>query len=153
LLRRPTALVALVLVVLGAAACGGGDGDGEDYGDEFQRVSERIVSLGRQVGEAIETASESTDPELADQFGTFADELREVRQDLEDLEPPDDLADEQDELVAAIGPVQTALDDIANAAEESDAEAARQATIELVEQSSDLRDARVALARGVRGQD
>jgi hypothetical protein len=152
LLRRPTALVALVLVVLGAAACGGG-GDDDGYADDFRRVSERLVALGEQVGEAIETAGESTDRELADEFGGFADELRGVRQELDDLEPPDDLADEQDDLVAAIEPVQESLENIAAAAEQSDPDAARQATIELVERSSDLRDARVELVRAVRQQD
>jgi hypothetical protein len=151
LLRRPTALVALVLVVLGAAACGGGDDD-DGYADDFQRVSQRIVSLGEEVGQAIETAGESSDRELADQFGGFADELRAMRQDLEELEPPDDLADKHDELVAAIGPVQASLGDIAEAAEQSDPDAARQATIDLVEQSTELRDARRALARAVREQ-
>jgi hypothetical protein len=151
LLRRSTALVAFVLVVLGAAACGGGD-DNDAYGDDFQRVSERIVSLGEQVGEAIETAGEATDNELATDFGKFEDELRDVRQELDGLDPPDDLADEQEKLVAAIGPVQASLGDIAEAAKQSDPEAARQATIELVERSSDLRDARVALARAVRGE-
>jgi hypothetical protein len=153
LLRRSTALVALVLVVLGAAACGGGDDDSDAYRDDFGQVSDRIVSLGEQVGQAIETAGESTDEQLATDFGKFEDELRDVRQELEGLDPPDDLADEQDKLVAAIGPVQASLGDIAAAAEQSDPEAARQATIELVERSSDLRDARVTLARAVRGQD
>jgi hypothetical protein len=153
LLRRSTALVALVLLVLAAAACGGGDDDGNDaYRDDFKRMSERIVSLGERVGEAIETAGEATDEEIAADFGKFEDELREVRQELDRLEPPDDLADEQEKLVAAIGPVQASLGDIAEAAEQSDPAAARQATIELVARSSDLRDARVALARAVRGQ-
>jgi hypothetical protein len=152
LLRRATALVALVLVALGAAACGGG-GDDDDYGDDFRRVSERIVSLGEDVGEAIETAGESSDRELADDFGGFADELRDLRRELDQLDPPDDLADEQDKLVDAMGAVQASLADIAKAAEQSDPDAARQATIELVERSSDLRDARLALARAVREQD
>jgi hypothetical protein len=139
--------------VLGASACGGGDDDDDAYRDDFGQVSERIVSLGEEVGQAIETAGESTDEELATDFGRFEDELRDVRADLEGLDPPDDLADEQDELVSAIGPVQASLGDIAQAAERSDPEAARQATIQLVERSRDLRDARVALARAVRGQD
>jgi hypothetical protein len=152
LLRRPIALVALVLVVLGAAACGGG-GDDDEYGDDFGQVSERIVSLGGDVGQAIETAGESSDRELADDFGGFADELRGLRRELDELDPPDDLADEQDDLVDAMGAVQASLGDIAKAAKQSDPDAARQATIELVEQSSDLRDARRTLARAVREQD
>jgi hypothetical protein len=139
------------VIVLGLAACGGGDGD--EYGDEFKRLSQRIVSLGEDVGEAIETASQSTDPELADQFGGFAGELRRVRRELDELEPPEELADEHDELLSASADVQAALEDIARAAERSDPDAARQATIELVAQSSELRDARLTLARAVRERE
>jgi hypothetical protein len=149
--RRLTTLLALGLIVLGVAACGG---DGEDeYADDFPRVSERIGSLGEEVAEAIETAGESSDQELADDFDDFAGQLGDLRQELDELEPPDDLADEQDELVAAIGAVQGSLEEIADAAERGDPDAARQATIELVERSGDLREARRTLGRAVRDQD
>jgi hypothetical protein len=150
--RRPTTLAALVLTVLGLAACGG-NGGADEYGEEFPRLSERIVTLGEEVGEAIETAAESTDRELADQFDRFAGELGELRRELDELEPPEDLADEQDELAEAMGGVRTSLEDIAAAAERSDPDAAREATIELIERSEELRDARRTLSQAVREQD
>jgi hypothetical protein len=150
--RRLIALTALALAVLGLAACGG-DGGEDEYGEEFRRLSERIVSLGEDVGETIETAAQSSDRELAGEFDAFAEELGELRREVDELEPPDDLADEQEELTAAMGQVRASLEDIAGAAERSDPQAARQATIELIEQSDELRDARRALSRAVREQN
>jgi hypothetical protein len=147
--RRPAALAVLLLTVLGVAACGG-DGEEDEYGDEFPRLSQRIVALGEDVGEAVETASDSTDEQLAAEFAGFAEDLGALRRDLDELDPPDDLADEQDELTAAMREVRNSLDDIASAAEQSDPDAARQATMELIQRSAELRDARRALARAVR---
>jgi hypothetical protein len=150
--RGPAALAALALTVLGLAACGG-DGDEDEYGDEFQRVSQRIVAVGENVGEAIETAANSSDEQLAEDFQGFAEDLGELRSDLDELQPPEDLADEQDELATAMGDVRASLDDIASAAEQSDPEAARQATMELIQRSAELRDARQALVRAVREEN
>jgi uncharacterized protein YukE len=147
LARTPTALAtALVAIVL--AGCGGSSE--EDYRDEFEPISQDIVALGEDVGQAVEGASGTTDERLADQFGNFAQELGDLQQDLDELEPPDDLADEQDALTSAMGEVQGALEGIASAAEQGDVDAARQSTEDLIQGSTDLRDARRKLAQAVR---
>ncbi|MGH2844622.1 MAG: hypothetical protein ACRDL0_01110 [Thermoleophilaceae bacterium] len=146
--RLVTALLASVaLGALGLAACGSGAED--EYKDDFPLLSREIVSLGQEVGDSIQTAAESTDRELAEDFDRFARELGDIRSELDELEPPDELADEQDELEAAMRDVQGPLQDIADAAEASDPEAARLATEELVQRSADLREARRELARAV----
>lgn len=147
--RRSQALAVVAIAAVAVAACGGGDDD-DSFEEAFPPVSERIVSLGQEVGDAIETAGESTDQELADDFDDFAQDLGDLRQQVDDLEPPDDLADERDELVAAMGEVGSSLEEIADAAEQGDPDAAREATLELVERSSELREARQTLARAVR---
>jgi chromosome segregation ATPase len=140
--------LAVGLAVLMLAACGGGDD--EEFSEDFPGLSERIAALGQDVGSALETADTTTDRELAEQFEGFEQRLGELRQDLEDLEPPDDLADERDDLVGAMGDVRESLGDIAAAAEDGDPQAAREATLELAEGSTELRDAREALNRAVR---
>jgi hypothetical protein len=149
--RRPTALAA-GLAVLVLAACGGG-GDDEEFSEDFPGLSERIAALGEDVGSALETADTASDRELAEQFEGFEQRLGELRQDLEDLEPPEDLADERDDLIGAMGDVRASLGDIADAAEDRDPQAAREATLELVDGSTELRDAREALNRAVREGD
>lgn len=146
--RRLTTLVAAACAVLGLAACGGSAED--DYKERFPPLSRELVALGEEVGSSIQAAGESTDRELAGDFAGFARRLGDLQRELDELESPEDLADEQDELVAAIGEVQGSLQDIADAAEQSDPDAARQATAELVQRSTDLRDARSELVRAVR---
>jgi hypothetical protein len=150
-LRRPlTALLLAALAIPGIAACGDDDGDSEALRDDFPALNERIVSLGEEVGDTIETADSASDQELAQDFDDYAQELGQVRQELEDLDAPEELADERDDLVAAMGEVRSSLEDIAGAAEEGDPEGARRATLELVDRSQELRDARQALTRAVR---
>jgi hypothetical protein len=148
--RSLIALLLSAIVMLGIAACGGDDGDDQAFQDDFPALSERIASLGEELGNTIETAENASDEELANEFENFAQELGELRQELDDLEPPEDLADEREDLVSAMGEVRSSLESIASAAEEGDAEAAREATLELIDRSEELRDARQALATAVR---
>jgi hypothetical protein len=135
-------LAALVL-----AACG--ESVEDKYKEDFPPLSQKLVSLGQEVGDSIQGASGSTDEQLADDFGNYAEQLGEVQQDIDELEPPDDLAEDQDELVSAIGDVQGALEDIGEAANKGDAQSARQATIDLIQGSEGLRNSRLKLARAV----
>jgi hypothetical protein len=148
--RPLTVLLLCAVAILVISACGGDDGDEQAFQDDFPALSERIASLGEDVGDTIETAQSATDQELADEFDEFAQQLGQLRQELEDLEPPEDLADEREDLVSAMGQVRSSLESIASAAEEGDPEAAREATLELVDRSAELRDARQALGRAVR---
>ena len=140
----------LVSALLAIPACGGDDGDDQAFQDDFPALSERIASLGEEVVETIETAENASDQELANEFDDFAQRLGDLRQDLDELEPPEDLADERDDLVSAMGAVRNSLDDIASAAEEGDPQPAREATLQLIDRSEELRDARQALASAVR---
>jgi hypothetical protein len=150
-MTRPlTALVAVALAALGIAACGGDDGEDQSFQDDFPALSERIQSLGEEVGNTIETAEGASDRELAEEFDDFAQKLGDLRQELEDMEPPEDLADEREDLVSAMGDVRSSLEDIASAAEDGDPEAAREATLELINRSDELRDARRELTSAVR---
>lgn len=138
------------MAIPGAAACGGDDGDDQAFQDDFPALSQRISALGEEVGTTIETAENASDQELANEFDDFAQQLGDLRQELEELEPPEDLADEREDLVSALGDVRSSLQSIASAAEEGDPEAAREATLELIDRSDELRQARQALSSAVR---
>jgi methyl-accepting chemotaxis protein len=148
--RPLTALLVAAIAIPGIAACGGDDGDDQAFQDDFPALSERIASLGEQVGNTIETAESASDQELANEFDDFSQRLGDLRQELEELEPPEDLADERDDLVSAMDEVRSSLESIASAAEEGDPEAAGEATLELIDSSEQLRDARQALGSAVR---
>ena len=139
---------AVALVALALAACG--ESAEDEYKEDFPPLSQKLVSLGQEVGQAVQGASGSTDQQLADDFANYAKELGGIQQDIDELEPPEDLAEDQDELVSTIGDVQGALDDIAEAADKGDPNAARQATLDLIEGARDLRESRRKLARAVR---
>lgn len=138
------------MAIPGVAACGGDDGDDQAFQDDFPALSQRISALGEEVGTTIETAENASDQELANEFDDFAQQLGDLRQELEELEPPEDLADEREDLVSALGDVRSSLQSIASAAEEGDPEAAREATLELIDRSDELRQARQALSSAVR---
>jgi len=150
LARRLLASAAL----LGAAAIGLGAGCGEDereaYGDDFRPLSRQISSLGERVGNAIQGAEGRSDEQLERQFDELADELGRLRRELEELDAPDRLAAIQNELVEAMRAAESALRGIEQAAAASDAEAARQSTIDLIRASEDLREARRRLNRATR---
>jgi hypothetical protein len=146
-LYRAAAGIAVLFAVLIAAGCG--ESAEEKYRDDFAPLNDEIVSLGKRVGATIQEAGGRTDAQLADAFGDYARELDELRQQVEQLEPPDDLADEQSALVEAMGEVQGSLAGIADAALSGDPEAARDATVELIPSSRRLSQAREALARAV----
>jgi hypothetical protein len=150
-LARPLPALA---ALLGATAIALGAGCGEDeqeaYAGELRPLNRQIGSLGEYTGTAVAGAEKRTDRQLESQFGQIADELRRLRGKLEDLEPPDDLAAFQNEVVEAMRAVENALRGIERAAAGSDPDAARRSTIELLRSSEDLLEARRKLNRAAR---
>jgi hypothetical protein len=140
------------LAVLAALALGGGCGEDEReaYTDDVRPLSRQIGSLGEYTGTAVEGAERRTDQQIERQFSQIADELRRLRRELEELEPPDEFRAVQRELAEAMRVVEDALRGIERAAAQNDPDAARQATIELLRSSEDLSGARRKLNRATR---
>ena len=135
----------LALLALALAACG--QSEKEKYVDDYKPLNDRLLSLGQDLGAAIQGAESKSDAALARQFSSLASRLRRVNKDIASLETPADLRDEakalRDTLDDAIGDIE----DIAKAARGKDAQAAAAATVELAADSEDVNAAQNKLAR------
>jgi hypothetical protein len=140
------------LVILALLGTGCGESKEQKFKEGFKPLNGKIVSLGREVGAGVSAASGKDDREITRQFGGFATRLGDLTDEVEDLDPPDDLKKDRDSLTRAMSDAETALRGIEVAAKERNSGAARSATLQLVPASERLRAARLRLARktGVR---
>lgn len=143
---RPLAIA--LLLALALTACS--DDADDDYRDELPRIDRRLAALGSDVDRGLRSAGESDDRALARRFGGYAARLRELRGDLEELDPPAELEEDHDELLAASASVRGALAEIAAAVRRGDANAAREAATRLVREGERLDRERRELVRAVR---
>lgn len=147
--RRLTASLLVIAALPALAACGGPSR--EEFRSELRPVNERIMDLGRDVGSAVTGASGKSDRQIQQEFDRLAARTTATARDLERLEAPEDVKDEQRDLVEALRDNREALAEIADAAGAGDPQAARRATIQLVAASDDLRAARTRIERAARG--
>jgi hypothetical protein len=146
--RALLAVAAMVAVAPVLAACG--EDKEKTFREDFRPLNQRILDLGEDVGKAVSGASGKSDQQIEEDFGELAQRTGEVAKDVDALEPPDDLKKPKEDLVEAMGDARDALGDIESAADQSDPQAARRATVQLVTSSKELRDSRRRLERATR---
>ena len=127
---------AVLLVLLAAAGCGGGDGSfTQDYNHAVRPLSE----LGRHVG---------TKPSS---FDRLAKRTAETRANLAKLDPPDGAKDELATMLSRLDEVVADLRAVARTARNGDVVKQRQAARALVHSSSAVERAESRLKRAVEG--
>jgi uncharacterized phage infection (PIP) family protein YhgE len=132
---RLTSPVAL-LVLLVVAGCGGGnDSFTEDYNKAVEPLAELKTNVGSSAGE----------------FDRLADRTKKTRENLADLDPPDDAQDELDKLVAGLDGVTRDLSAVADAVRSKDPAGQADAAKRLVKSSADVQQAEAALQQAVDG--
>ncbi|MDZ4278246.1 MAG: hypothetical protein U1B78_03810 [Dehalococcoidia bacterium] len=109
-------------------ACGGGGGGLtlEEYFEELEQISkdvdDRSTDVEDEFSEDIDNAED--DAEEVELTQAFLDDIlslgEELRDDLEGLDPPDEVADEHDAYVEAVNGALDALQGIADEAEDAD---------------------------------
>ncbi len=144
-MRRPALLLTLVLVALPAAACG--ESDKDKYIDDYKPLNDQLLDVGQDLSKAIQGADTQSDAQLAATFEGLAKELEGVRDDIADLDTPDDLKEESDALTKRIDSAVGDIEDISKAAQENDAQAAAAATVALGAAAVQVNRAQNALAK------
>jgi ElaB/YqjD/DUF883 family membrane-anchored ribosome-binding protein len=136
-------LTALVLV-LALAACG--KSSQEKYTDDFPPINRDLAALGSDVEAALRSANSASDAELARRFSGYATRLGDLRDRLDELDPPSSVKADHARLTDAATDTERALGDIASAARAGDATAAGKAATRLVRSGQDLDTARQKIA-------
>ena len=129
-MRQLVWFFAAVVLVLGASACGGGDGGGD------QLTAEEYAAELNSICEEFNAAQEEFQPQSLEDFAEAGPDIQDAFEEAiasaEALEPPDELADTADEFVAAGKEQLDLLSQLIDAAEEGD-----EATVaELAEEGS-----------------
>jgi hypothetical protein len=131
-LTSPVALLVLLVV----AGCGGGNESfTEDYNDAVKPLSELGANVGSSAGE----------------FDRLAAKTKQTRDNLADLDPPDDAQDEMDDLLSGLEGVTRDLSAVADAVRTKDAAEQADAAQQLVQSSAEVQQAETALQQAVEG--
>ena len=126
----------VLLVLLVVAGCGGGN---DSFTEDYNKAVEPLAELQTGVGSG------------AAEFDRLADKTRQTRQNLADLDPPDDAQDEMDKLLAGLDGVTEDLSAVADAVRAKDPEQQANAAKRLVEASAEVQQAETALQQAVEG--
>jgi hypothetical protein len=131
-LTSPVAL--LVLLVVGG--CGG---DNDSFTEDYNKAVEPLAELNSNVGTS------------AREFDRLADRTRQTRENLADLDPPDDAQDEMDKLLSGLDSVTRDLSGVAEAVRSKDPVRQKDAAEQLVKSSAEVQWAESALQDAVQG--
>jgi hypothetical protein len=114
-----TRLVALAVIAAGVLlipGCGGDDGDGdggtskEDYASEVEAIVPSALDEITSLRDAIQRGESAE--EITSKFDETETAFQDSIDELENLDPPDDVADENQELVRALDDFRRAIADV-----------------------------------------
>jgi hypothetical protein len=132
---RLTSPVAL-LVLLGLAGCGGGN---DSFTEEYNQAVKPLAELQTGLGSS------------AAAFDRLATRTKRTRENLADLDPPDEARDEMDKLLSGLDGVTRDLNAVAEAVRAKDFAEQADAAEQLVKSSSEVQRAESRLQQAVEG--
>jgi hypothetical protein len=148
---RPVAITMVVLAAtLPIAACGGGDDD-EGFKQDYNTAVKPLTELNSDIGDSLGGADGQSNEAIAKEFDKLASKAQETRDNLADLDPPDDAKEEFDNLVSALKDGTADLKAVADAARDGNPAKARQAGQDLVESGTAVQEAETKLQKAVDG--
>lgn len=148
---RPVAITVVVLASsLPIAACGGG-GDDENFKEDYNAAVKPLTELNSDIGNSLGGAGGQSNQAIAKEFDKLASKAQETRENLAELDPPEDAKEEFDNLVSALKDGADDLKAVADAARDGNPAKARQAGQDLVKSGTAVQEAETKLQTAVDG--
>jgi hypothetical protein len=147
--RAVASILVAMALVFGTVGCG--DDSDDEFTEQYNKAVQPLSALGDDIGASLSGAGGQPDRELAAQFEKLADRADQTRRNLSELAPPEDAADQYDELLASLKQSVADLRAVAAAAKEGDPAEGQQAAQALVESGQELREAERAFQNAVEG--
>ena len=149
LTRRAAALSLAALLSIAFAACG--DDDDEAFKEDYNAAVKPLSELNQDIGSSLRGAAGQSNDAIAQRFEELADKAQQARDNLAEIEPPEDAKESFDQLLSSLQDGTDDLRAVATAAEDGDPAAARQAAQDLVSSGQQIQKAETALQNDVDG--
>jgi hypothetical protein len=147
--RRAVALCLAAFVSVAFAACG--DDDDNAFKEDYNAAIKPLSELNQDIGSSLRGAGGQSNDAIATKFQQLADKAQQARDNLAELEPPEDAKQSFDQLLSSLQKGTDDLRAVATAAEDGDPAAARQAAQDLVSSGEQIQKAETALQNDVDG--
>jgi hypothetical protein len=147
--RTVAPILVVLALVFGAAACG--DDSSDEFKDQYNQAVRPLSTLGDDIGDSLTGAGGQSNQALGAQFEKLADRADRTRQNLAELEPPEDASDQFDELLASLKQAVGDLRAVGASAREGNPAEAEKATQELVESGQRVQQAEADFKDAVEG--
>ncbi len=134
---------------LSVAACG--ESEDNEFKDDYNTAVKPLSDLNADIGNSIGGAAGKSNDKIANEFEKLASKAQETRDNLSELEPPDDAKESFDKLLASLEQGTDDLRAVAQAAKEGDPAAARDASQDLINSGQAIQQAETELQKAVDG--
>ena len=151
MLRTLRAALAALMIVASFALLACGESEDNQFKEDYNEAVKPLSELNSDIGNSIGTAAGKSNNELANEFNKLADKAQQTRDNLSELDPPDDAKEEFDKLLSSLQDGTDDLKAVATAAREGDPQAAAKASQDLVQSGTEIQKAETALQQAVDG--
>ena len=151
MLRTLRAALAALMIVASFALVACGESEDNQFKEDYNEAVKPLSELNSDIGNSIGTAAGKSNNELANEFNKLADKAQQTRDNLSELDPPEDAKEEFDKLLSSLQDGTDDLKAVAQAAKDGDPQAAAEASQDLVQSGTEIQKAETALQQAVDG--
>jgi outer membrane murein-binding lipoprotein Lpp len=146
-MRKLSITCVAVLASVALAACGSSKDKSKEFAKDYKPLNTKLLSLGKDLGSALQGANAKTDVQLAAQLEGIAKEGKSLSAKIGALDAPDKDKADVTELTKSIDALDTSIQGIATAAKAHDKQAATAATQTLLTQAKGVNTAQNKVAK------